>query len=284
MKSLFVQRAKSWDASAQRMVWESIALLLLYWNRSVVSLKPFVFYELCCVIQDYIRVPLLVYILFSTGQTQRWAIFTGMSLIGRSLIFMVMELWTFRRREDLRSGVVIAVTYSFYNFVLLFTRCIAVIYNLAVSLPRSRNGQKIKNRSQLPGVIHGRYISCTSDDPPEPLTDHLSNRLPDVRSCPYVQGAKRLPNGSGWQLIQWMDNQWVHLQQVPDNSPSNAPKIHKETAALDWLGYLLLFAFVSSAVLIAIYASISTFSLVLCMITSFVVVFHASHFTWRWSQ
>jgi hypothetical protein len=262
------------------MIWESISLLFFVWNRSILVLKPFLLYELWSVIQDYIRIPLLVFILMSEERAQLWGMLAIMSMLGRTLLFVIMELWTFRRRQDLRSGMMVAMLYSFYNMVLLFTRMVGILYNTAVYLPRVRNGKKVKNRAQLPGMIHGRYISPTSADPPEPTPEHLASDATDSRVSPQLQGAKRLPDNTGWQLLQWENNAWKPWHTICDKNPLNVPKIHKDTDDMDFLGYVMLAVLLCASVLAALYSNESTFQLSIYMIASFVAVLHICYLSW----
>jgi hypothetical protein len=61
-RSLFIQRVKSWEMGVHRFAFQLLAMLLFYWKKSVMGLKPFIFQELLSIFLDYAGIPLAVYI------------------------------------------------------------------------------------------------------------------------------------------------------------------------------------------------------------------------------
>lgn len=271
-KSLFCQRARSWDVAANRMVLDQLTLFLFYWNRAVMPLKPFLLYELYCCLFDYIRIPLLVFILMSSARVGLFAFYVLMLYAIQFAMYALMELWTFRNRGDLRSGFLIALTYNVYNLCLLLVRIFGLMYNIIFWLPRARNKPKMKNRPQLPGFINGKFISPDASDPPPPEQQDVERFHEDARISPYVRGAKRNEAGDGWVQLQWITDRWVPTHVVSDKSPLNTPPRRKNVSEMENESYFLFFLMVAMAVILGYYATALSYTLLTILVFFFLLM------------
>eukprot|EP00698_Gefionella_okellyi_P023552 TRINITY_DN8082_c0_g2_i1.p1 TRINITY_DN8082_c0_g2~~TRINITY_DN8082_c0_g2_i1.p1 ORF type:complete len:2139 (-),score=460.70 TRINITY_DN8082_c0_g2_i1:3587-10003(-) len=147
-RSLLRQRMTSWDPTAHRFVFEYIELLLLYWSRYAIILKPFLVYELWTIIQDYLRWPLFVWILIRSPI----AMMRGLSITVAVQYFLlcVFDYYVFRYRPDQRIPLRVIALFPLYRFLALWLRFAAVIYNFLFYLPFVRNPLKVKDRKNLP--------------------------------------------------------------------------------------------------------------------------------------
>jgi hypothetical protein len=226
-KSLFVQRVRSWEAAAHRMIFDMASVLFLCWKRSTLGLKPFLVYELYCVLQDWIRFPLGLFLIINGSDEQRSQFFLilFLLLVGLTLLFLLMELWTFRKRSDLQSGLLFAILYPYYNAALLVVRFVGLIYNMLVYLPLQRNSAKIKNRPRLPPVYEGRFISLEEGvEPPKPDGVRDMSNVGNAEASTVLRGCMRVPGG--WQALQWNPSlgSWDFVKEVFDADPLNLPR------------------------------------------------------------
>jgi hypothetical protein len=280
-KSLFTQRARSWEVANQRMIWDQLKLLLFYWNRAVLILKPYLLYEAYCVLQDYLRIPLLLYVFLSWQRTQMFlqmvALFSLLSLFLHAL----MELWTFRRRQELRSGMFIAISYLFYNNVLLLTRWLGLVYNLFVFLPRTRLQPKMKNRPQLPQFIDGKFVSTDNRNPRPPKLEELEKLHEDVRINPFVRGAKRTIENDGWLILQWDGERWVLVDKIMDKNPLNTvPRRQEVVSDMEAQSYLFFIALLVTSFFLAYHAE-STTTTALLILIGFAVVLSVARIAYK---
>eukprot|EP00762_Andalucia_godoyi_P006980 ANDGO_07653.mRNA.1 hypothetical protein Pmar_PMAR023743 len=192
-KSLFVQRVRSWDACSYRFLGMFVDLLLFYWKRSILGLKPFILYELWCIVQDVVRIPLAFFLLWQDdSQRSNFLLLLVLLFVARTLLLLMMELWTFRKRADLQSRLVYAILFPWYNLLLLLVRFMGLLFNLLVYLPGTRNAAKIKNRARLPNVYYGKFISLELNvEPPAPRPEDLPDSLQESRV--FFAVGRRLP-------------------------------------------------------------------------------------------
>ncbi|KAL0235539.1 hypothetical protein GEMRC1_002121 [Eukaryota sp. GEM-RC1] len=146
--SLLVQRIKSWDITAHRFAIKLIGLILFYWKRNTMILKPFLLFELWTVLMDWIRVLLLGWII----SRNPIAFFTGMAMchVIYTIALLFFNYWVLRDRHDLQSPLDVILLFPFYRYVLLIFRAIALVHNLVWYTPFVRNRVPIKDRNDLP--------------------------------------------------------------------------------------------------------------------------------------
>ncbi|KAL0237310.1 hypothetical protein PCE1_000707 [Barthelona sp. PCE] len=146
--SLLRQRVRSWDPTAHRFIPIFIYLILFYWRRNTLILKPFLMYELWTSIMDWVRLFLVAYLVwvnpltFFIGLTSLYLIYI--------CILCLFNYWTLRNRPDLRAEFPTVITFPFYRYMILVFRMLAVMYNLLYYTPFFRNRRKIKDRNDLP--------------------------------------------------------------------------------------------------------------------------------------
>eukprot|EP00762_Andalucia_godoyi_P004659 ANDGO_03581.mRNA.1 hypothetical protein Pmar_PMAR025770 len=254
-KSLFCQRARSWDVACSRMLMEELKVLLWTWNRPTLVLKPYVVYETYCTIQDFLRVPLLVYVFLSWDRLYPWLMLTGLFFALSIFLHLVLDYWSFRKRPELRSGTRISVLYLFYNNVLLLTRWLGLVYNVFLFLPRSRVQSKMKNRPQLPGFIDGKFVSSDNSNPRPPVNSELEKLHDDVRINPFVRGAKRTKENDGWLVIQWDGSTWTTVDKILDKSPLNTTPRREKQDDMEAQSYIFFLVLVTGAFFLGYYAT-----------------------------
>ncbi|PRP82866.1 hypothetical protein PROFUN_04729 [Planoprotostelium fungivorum] len=156
--NLLGQRVRSWDVSSHRFIGKFINIILFHWNRTTISIKPFLLYELWSIFQDWVRVPLSVTLFFANpvGFIQVTLIFIAIA-VGLNTIF---NFWVLRRRPDQQHPPIIFLLFPFYKLLTMVFRFLALIYNMLYYTPFIRNRQILGTRQDLPlGPDHIRMIN-----------------------------------------------------------------------------------------------------------------------------
>jgi hypothetical protein len=230
-KSLFVQRVRSWDAAVHRMFFQLLGLLVFHWERPVLGLKVFLLHDCLSIVQDYLRFPLLVYIalLASSGLQVTFLWMLSITYLFRTLLHVLLDLWTFRKRSDLQNGVFYAVIFPVYGVLLILLRTMGMIYNLFVFVPLWSSPAKIKNVPFLPAVLKGEFISTVFDCEPMYPTQQDAGRIagrPSISALSeeHLRGCFR--THFGWTVCLWNSRLgiWDRVNDVYDTEPTNVPR------------------------------------------------------------
>ena len=106
-KSLFRQRVASWDKGAQRAFMWYMQLLFMNWSMSTIALKPYLFYEVWSIINDWSWPWLMVLFFWSSTASDRseFAEWMLMITIVDLLLMSFMNQFKFADRRDMRSRV-----------------------------------------------------------------------------------------------------------------------------------------------------------------------------------
>ncbi|KAL0227455.1 hypothetical protein RCL1_003599 [Eukaryota sp. TZLM3-RCL] len=149
-KSLLAQRIKSWDCTAHRFFFKYLKHFFLYWNTKTILLKLYYLHEILTIIQDYLRILVIVYFVYLRDLSTLGLIAFRVLEI-QYILFLVFNYWTLRRRRDLRAPLIIILIFPLYRLLLLIFRVVAMFYNLFEYLPRSRNFSRlVEDPSRLP--------------------------------------------------------------------------------------------------------------------------------------
>eukprot|EP01028_Stygiella_incarcerata_P004610 TRINITY_DN2020_c0_g1_i1.p1 TRINITY_DN2020_c0_g1~~TRINITY_DN2020_c0_g1_i1.p1 ORF type:complete len:1361 (+),score=333.58 TRINITY_DN2020_c0_g1_i1:111-4085(+) len=143
IKSLLIQRVRSWDAAAHRNLFVYLNLLLFYWNFNLLIMKPFLIYEIITIIVDWIRFPVLVAaLIFMPWFTLA---FIAVLLLISLLFAWLFNGWTLRDRIDLRAKKSVVLLFPLYQLILLVFRFLGLLYSLFHWIPTQRMAPKLKN-------------------------------------------------------------------------------------------------------------------------------------------
>jgi hypothetical protein len=106
-KSLFRQRVASWDKGAHRAFMWYVQLLLFNWSFSTIALKPYLFYEVWSIINDWSWPGLMFLFFYSSTSSDRsqFAEWMLMITIVDLLLMSYMNEFKFADRRDMRSRV-----------------------------------------------------------------------------------------------------------------------------------------------------------------------------------
>eukprot|EP01028_Stygiella_incarcerata_P002747 TRINITY_DN1521_c0_g2_i5.p1 TRINITY_DN1521_c0_g2~~TRINITY_DN1521_c0_g2_i5.p1 ORF type:complete len:584 (-),score=124.95 TRINITY_DN1521_c0_g2_i5:76-1827(-) len=270
-RSLFIQRVKSWEMGIHRFAFQLLAMLLFYWKKAVLGIKPFILQELLSIFLDYAGIPLAIYIFWDKDRRVYYGMFMLVIFLGRTLLVVLLDLWLFRRREDLRSGVWIAMLFPMYEFLLLGMRLMGLVYNATTYLPRQRHAKKVRNRTRLPGFILGEFVKLDGKDPPPPREEHFAMFEESVLVNPQVRGARR--GDECWEVVAWNEDKrtWDEEVAVEDKSPTNTPTMREGVSDLDTFAIVFLIAMITMAVIIAMYTTDTVIAFAIVIFIFFVV-------------
>ncbi|KAL0206810.1 hypothetical protein P9112_012521 [Eukaryota sp. TZLM1-RC] len=146
--SLVKQRCTSWEPGSHRIILRMVKLLLFYWSRPNLILKPFLIYDLYCVIMDYVKILFIWYIIWQDP----WPVFVGLvlSFIVYEILLLVFNYFTLRNRPDLQNRLMIILSFPIYRFISQLFRVVGLLYNLLYYVPFSRTPDVYANRNDLP--------------------------------------------------------------------------------------------------------------------------------------
>eukprot|EP00762_Andalucia_godoyi_P006211 ANDGO_01650.mRNA.1 hypothetical protein Pmar_PMAR028345 len=281
-KSLFCQRTASWDAGAFRLFFTFLVLTLSVWNRQMLNLKLYLVYELWSLVLDCIRIPLLIIVIYNNSIPFLAASF-ALFIAGAVVLYIVLDVWTLRKRRDIQSGIIPSMAFIGYSMVLALFRQTGLLYNIAVSLPRSRIPRKIKNRSGLPSFIDGRFISDSFADPIAPSRWEERRVCQDSRISPKLRGAKRTKANDGWHLIEYDNRMWNIILTIPDKAkPSSSSSAPKTADQLEMAieGYFVLFFLFICAGFLGVYVQ-DTLVALLAIFIIFAALLYCGRTCWE---
>ena len=163
-KSLARQRIFSWDITTHRYIFQYLKLLLFYWNRNILILKPFLIDEVLTIIEDYLRVVSIIYLSIA-----RPAVFIqlimGMILF-QYCIVLIFDFVILHHRPSLRTRPLVLFLFPFYRILLLLFRFIALVLNLLLYTPWIKNTKTIRTRNirdTLPPKIPLNHLKFRRD-------------------------------------------------------------------------------------------------------------------------
>ncbi|KAL0219039.1 hypothetical protein P9112_004692 [Eukaryota sp. TZLM1-RC] len=149
-KSLLAQRIKSWDVTAHRFLFKYLQHLLFYWSKKTIVLKFYYLHEILTIIQDYLRILVMIYFVYLNDVPSLIVIAARVVLI-QYCLFFIFNFWTLRRRRDLRAPLLVIIIFPLYRLLLLAFRVVALFYNLFEYVPRSKNFDRlVDDPSRLP--------------------------------------------------------------------------------------------------------------------------------------
>jgi len=161
--TLFRQRVKSWDLAAHRKFPSILSFFLCFWKGQHLLLKPFMFGEVVAVLQDWIRMYMLLIILLVDPRA-----LAAISCFFLLLAYAQLILFNYvvmRRRGDLRLSLCTLITFPFYKMVttLLFRQYAMMenVINYSVNRKPDSIEQRFENSDEQGGL---------QDFPPAPHT------------------------------------------------------------------------------------------------------------------
>jgi len=164
--TLFRQRVKSWDLAAHRKFFSIFGFLTCFWSNQHWILKPFMFGEVVAVLQDWLRMymVLIIIVVDPKAMLAIMSFFILLALLQLCLFnFVVM-----RRRPDLRFTFCTIICFPFYKMVttLLF-RQYALMENV-IKYSLNRKPRTIEYRF----TTQRDALSGLQDFPPTPDVQH----------------------------------------------------------------------------------------------------------------
>jgi len=168
-KSLFRQRVASWDKGAHRAFGWYLKLLLFNWSFATLGLKPYLFYEIWSILNDWTW-PALMFLYLVAGTSNdnseflEWMI---MISIVDMVLMSYMNEFKFGDRRDMRSRMIDTLKFGTYKYVLKLVRFFAMLYNLFHYFPRAQSPLVIGDRVALPEFIDDSSVFLDGDDADE---------------------------------------------------------------------------------------------------------------------
>jgi hypothetical protein len=248
--SVFADVVRTTNAQYQYIL-PKLSVLLFVWNRNSFVLKTFILAEFLDILMDFLRIPLLYFIVTSQMYAYDLVFYLVSVYVIYVLISSAMEMWTFRERLELQSPYAYILGYPIYSFVRLIFRQIAAFYSLVYLIPKKRNSIRIINRLRLPMIVDDKHMSLDPDAIPEapsrPEVAFYRNQLRHME----IYGMQRKEDRS-WALMVWDAKGlcWTEERCVAEDEAKRQAVMREKDSS--FLVLLLLIPILALAVYIAL--------------------------------
>lgn len=134
--------------NAFQFQYNFLALMLFYWKRAVIFLKPFILYELISMFRHTFTVPLWCYFIYKNPV--QFGMINSVFLGIQVFLMLSLNYWILRGRPDMQHPILITLTYPLYLWGISLFRFIAMLYNRFYHLPMVRDKLELAERQDLP--------------------------------------------------------------------------------------------------------------------------------------